>query len=88
MTKKKAYMVRYASGELDVAKRVSQRASKSEQQEGQIADLEATVAKQQRDFQKEIQTLSASLKNQAALIPKVSDRLEASKPALQVVADN
>ena len=52
MTKKKAYMVRYESGELDVAKRVSQRASKSEQQERQIADLEATVAKQQREFPK------------------------------------
>jgi hypothetical protein len=61
---------------------------KSKQQEPPIEDLEATVAKQQRDFQKEIQTLSASLKDEATLIRKVSDRLEASKPALQVVADN
>jgi hypothetical protein len=43
--------------------------------------LQATVAQQQ----KQIQTLTAQLRDQAAQIQKVSARLEVSKPAPQVV---
>jgi hypothetical protein len=53
-----------------------------------VQELEATVVQQQKDFQetavhqqKQIETLTAGLQ-------KVSDQLEASKPAPQVVADN
>ena len=38
--------------------------------------------------QKEIQALTASLKEQAAQIQKVSAQLEASKPTPQLVVDN
>ena len=44
-------------------------------------DFQATVAQQQ----KEIQAVTASLKEQAAQIQKVNAQLEASKPAPQVV---
>jgi len=60
-----------------------------------VQELEATVAQQQQDFQstiaqqqKEIKALAASLKEQASKIQKVSDQLEVSKPAPQLVADN
>jgi hypothetical protein len=47
-------------------------------------DFQATVAKQQ----KEIQALTASLKEQASQIQKVSAELEVSKPAPQKVVNN
>ena len=45
------------------------------------ASLEETVAQQQ----KQIETLTSQLKDQAAQIQKVSAQFEASKPAPQVV---
>jgi uncharacterized coiled-coil protein SlyX len=60
-------------------------------QEANIAELKSRVAKQETTGtaqQKEIQTLTADLKQQAAQIQKVSARLEASKPAPQVVNNN
>jgi hypothetical protein len=57
-----------------------------------VEELESTVAAQQKDFQvavaqeqKEIAALRASLKEQASQIRKVSDQLEESRPAAQVV---
>jgi septal ring factor EnvC (AmiA/AmiB activator) len=47
-------------------------------------DFQATVAEQQ----KEIQALTAQLKEQAAQIQKVSAQLEVSKSAPQTVVDN
>jgi len=47
-------------------------------------DFQATVA----DQQKEIQALTASLKEQASQIQKVSAQLEVSKPAPQTVLNN
>jgi len=47
-------------------------------------DVQATVAEQQ----KEIQALTASLKEQASQIQKVSAQLEVSKPAPQTVLNN
>jgi septal ring factor EnvC (AmiA/AmiB activator) len=55
---------------------------KVEEQQPSIADLKSTVASQQ----KEMQVLTAQLKEQAAQIEKVSAELEASKPAPKVVA--
>ena len=47
-------------------------------------DFQATVARQQ----KEIQALTAALKEQASQIQKVSAQLEVSKPAPQTVLNN
>ena len=66
------------SGERDVAQRVPQRAPRESQ------ELKSTVAQQQKD----IEALTAQLKEQAAQIQKVSAQLEASKPAPQVVNNN
>jgi len=49
-----------------------------------VRGQDATIARQQ----KAIAALDAQLKEPAALIRKVSDRLEASKPAPQMVVDN
>jgi hypothetical protein len=49
----------------------------------QQEELQATVAQQQH----EIETLTASLKERAAQIQKVSAALEASKPAPQTVSN-
>ena len=61
------------------------------QQEATIVGLKSTVAQQQKHFraiaaqqQKEIQTVTASLKEQTAQIQKMSAQLE-SKPAPQIV---
>jgi uncharacterized coiled-coil protein SlyX len=49
-----------------------------------VQELEATVAQQQ----KEIQVLTAIMKEQASQIQKVSVQLEVSKPAPQMVTYN
>jgi uncharacterized Zn ribbon protein len=49
-----------------------------------VGMLEATAAQQQ----KEIKALTASLKEQAAQIQKVSDKVEMSRPAPQMVSNN
>jgi hypothetical protein len=56
---------------------------KVEEQQASIADLKSTVALQQ----KEMQVLTAQLKEQAAQIQKVSAQVEASKAAPKVVAN-
>jgi hypothetical protein len=56
---------------------------KVEEQQASITDLKTTVALQR----KEMQALTAQLKEQAAQIQKVSAQLEASKPAPRVVAN-
>jgi hypothetical protein len=49
-----------------------------------VQEQDATIAKQE----KELKTLAAAVKAQAALIRSVSDRLELGKCAPQVVAYN
>jgi hypothetical protein len=56
---------------------------KVEEQQASIGDLKSTVALQQ----KEMQVLTAQLKEQAAQIQKVSAQVEASKPAPKVVTN-
>jgi septal ring factor EnvC (AmiA/AmiB activator) len=56
---------------------------KVEQQQASIAELKSTVALQQKDMQ----VLTAQLKEQAAQIQKVSAQLEVSKPAPRTVAN-
>ncbi|MGQ0445050.1 MAG: hypothetical protein ACT4O2_07985, partial [Beijerinckiaceae bacterium] len=58
-----------------------------------VQELEAALARQQKDFarqvalqQKEIKSLAAGLKEQALQIRKMSGQREASKPAPQTAA--
>lgn len=58
-------------------------------------ELEATIVQQQKDFQGSVSklkatvaTLTATMKEQASLIQNVSDQIEASKAAPQLVAEN
>ena len=53
-----------------------------------VEALEATVATQQKDFQSQIATLTATLKTRAAQIQKVNDQIEAQAPAPRVVAND
>ena len=60
-----------------------------------IADLRSAMAQQRKDFettktqeQNQLQALTASLKEQAAQIQKVSAQIEVSKPALRTVVNN
>jgi uncharacterized coiled-coil protein SlyX len=57
---------------------------KVEEQQATITQLKVTMAHQQKGME----TLTASLKEQAAQIQKVSAELELSRPAPQMVADN
>jgi cell division protein FtsB len=59
-----------------------------------VAKQEATTSQQKKDFQvivtqqqKEIQALTASLKEQAAQIQKVSAQLAAAEPAARLVTN-
>ena len=61
----------------------------------QEQDLTSKIAEQQKDFQsaitqqqKEMETVVAHLKEQDSRIQKVSDQVEVSKPAAQVVLNN
>ncbi len=64
---------------------------KVEEQEATIAELKSTTAKQEAiaaQQQKEIRALTASLKEQASQIRKVSDQLELNKPAPRTVLND
>ena len=59
------------------------------------AKQEATIARQEREFRsrivqqdKDIETLAATLKQQASAIQKVNDELKLSKPLPRIVAKN
>src|SRR6266496_913113 len=90
----KAYTVRYEAVNAMLLNEFLKEHRKGQEQDTIIAQLKAAVVRQQ----KEIQALTASLKDQAAQIQKVSAQLaaarpsfgglEASKFSMQVVADN
>jgi trimeric autotransporter adhesin len=74
---------------------ITQLKSSASKQEATIAQLKSTVAQQQKDLQatavqqeKEIKALTASFKDQASQIQTVSDKVEMSKPAPQIVGNN
>ena len=77
------YSVRYDAVDVMLLNEFLKEHKKVEEQQASIADLKSTVALQQ----KEMQVLTAQLKEQAAQIQKVSAQLEASKPAPKVVAN-
>ena len=68
---------------------------KMQQQEETIADLRSAMAEQRKDFEtttaqqhKQLQALTASLKEQASQIQKVSAQIEMSKPTPQTIVNN
>ena len=79
----KLWTVRYEAVNVMLLNEFLKEHKKVEEQQASIADLKSTVALQQ----KEMQVLTAQLKEQAAQIQKVSAQLEASKPAPKVVAN-
>jgi trimeric autotransporter adhesin len=79
----KLWTVRYDAVNVMLLNEFLKEHKKVEEQQASIADLKSTVALQQ----KEMQVLTAQLKEQAAQIQNVSAQLEASKPALKVVAN-
>jgi hypothetical protein len=79
----KLWTVRYDAVNVMLLNEFLKEHKKVEEQQASIADLKSTVALQQ----KEMQVLTAQLKEQAAQIQKVSAQLEASKPAPKVVAN-
>jgi hypothetical protein len=84
----KPYTVRYDAVNAMLLNEFLKEHRKVEQQEATITqqrkDFEAAVAQQQ----KEIKTLTATVKEQASQIEKVSAQLEMSKPAAQTVLNN
>ncbi len=88
------YTVRYEAVNAMLLNEFLKEHRKVEQHEATIAQLKSTVAQQQKDFiattaqQKEIQAVTASLKEQASQIQKVSAQLEMSKAAPQTVLNN
>ncbi len=81
--KGEVYGVRYETIPVLLLNEFLKEHKKVEDQQASIADLKSTVALQQ----KEVQVLTAQLKEQAAQIQRVSAQLEASKPAPKVVSN-
>ena len=79
----KVQSVRYDAVDVMLLNEFLKEHRKVEEQQASIADLKSTVALQQKD----VQVLTAQLKEQAAQIQKVSAQLEASKPASRVVSN-
>jgi len=80
----KVYTVRYEAVNAMLLNEFLKEHRKAQEQETTIAQLKATVAQQQKGME----ILNASLKKQAAQIQKVSDQLEVSKAAPQMVVNN
>ena len=88
----KPYTVRYDQVNAMLLNEFIKEHRKVEEQQATITDLRSTVAQQRKDLeataaqqQQEIQALTATVNEQAAQIHKVSAKLEASKPAPQMV---
>ena len=98
----KAYTVRYEAVNAMLLNEFLKEHRKVEEQGRKLPEQEVTIAEQRKSFQasitkleatvahqrKEMEALTASLKEQAAQIQKVSDQLEVSKAAPQIVVNN
>ena len=78
------YTVRYDAVNAMLLNEFLKEHKKVEQQQADIAELKSTVAREQ----KEMEVLTAQLKEQAAQIQNVSARLEVGKPFPQLVLNN
>jgi Chaperone of endosialidase len=81
----KPYTVRYEQVNAMMLNEFLKEHRKVEEQQATITQLKSTVAQQGKDFQATVAQLTARLDEQAAQIQTVSARLEATKPAPQVV---
>ena len=98
----KVYTVRYEAVNAMLLNEFLKEHGKVEEQGRKLRELEVMIAEQRKSFQasitkleatvahqrKEMEALTASLKEQAAQIQKVSDQLEVSKAAPQMVVNN
>src|SRR5207302_11139507 len=87
----KVYTVRYEAVNAMLLNEFLKQHRKVEEQETAITRLNSTVAKQEATIaqqQKGMEVLTASLKEQAAQIQKVIDKVELSKPAPRTVENN
>jgi trimeric autotransporter adhesin len=91
----KVYTVRYEAVNAMLLNEFLKEHKKVEEQQATIAELKSTVAEQRKDFEaisaqqhEEIRALTASLKEQASQIQKVSAQLELSKSAPQMVLND
>jgi hypothetical protein len=98
----KVYTVRYEAVNAMLLNEFLKEHGKVEEQGRKLPEQEVTIAEQRKSFQasitkleatvahqrKEMEALTASLKEQAAQIQKVSDQLEVSKAAPQIVVNN
>ncbi len=89
------YTVRYDAVNAMLLNEFLKEHRKVEELNSTVATQQATIAQQQKEFQaaiarqeNEIQALTASLKEQAAQIRKVSAQIELSGPAPKQVANN
>jgi hypothetical protein len=87
----KVYTVRYEAVNAMLLNEFLKEHRKNEEQKRTIAEVKSNAARQEATIalqQQEIQALSANLKEQAALILKVNDKVELNRPAPQTVADD
>ena len=91
----KVYTVRYEAVNAMLLNEFLKEHRKVEEQATRLAKQESALAQQQQDFQsriaqqdKEITTLTHSLREQASAIQKVSDELKLSKPSPRVVTND
>ena len=91
----KVYTVRYDAVNAMLLNEFLKEHRKVEEQATRLAKQESALAQQQQDFQsriaqqdKEIITLTHSLREQASAIQKVSDELKLSKPSPRVVTND
>jgi Chaperone of endosialidase len=89
------YTVRYDAVNAMLLNEFLKEHRKVQQQEATIADLRSAMARQRKDFettkaqeQKQLQALTASLKEQASQIQKVSAQIEIRKPMPQTVVNH
>jgi len=87
----KPYTVRYEAVNAMLLNEFLKAHRKIEEQQATMVKVKSTLAKQEGTIagqQKEIKALTASLKEQASQIQKVSDQLRVSKAAPQLVVNN
>jgi uncharacterized coiled-coil protein SlyX len=81
----KPYSVRYDAVNAMLLNEFLKEHKKVEKQQATIAELKSTVAQQQKGFQSRLAEQQKQLEALTSGLQKVSARLEASKPAPQVV---
>ena len=89
--KGKAYTVRYEAVNAMLLNEFLKEHRKMQQQEETITQVKSTMAKQEAIIaqqQKEITVVTASLKEQASRIEKVSAQFQVSKPASKLVVND